>query len=495
MARSSLLSDLVDLQAALAADDATDFEHRKQRDRRIGQELQAQRPRPARQLRCWLEQVQVPGWSRHGQRAVRVYRLLGMLLLLTGLITGWGYARAILHYTGEAPINIVNALGLLVLPQVLLLVLWLLAALPHRLPLLGGLRSTLRFLNPGRLAAAATRLFPVAGRQGLETLWDRENAVVLAPAARWLFSLWSQLFAFCFNIGLLLAFAYLITFSDLAFAWSTTLAVDSAGVHRALQALSWPWHRVFPDGVPGAELVEISRYYRLDEGTLAGGTDAAGLARRLGDWWPFLIAAIVCYGLLPRLATLAISWLRFRHHLAAALPRLPGSPELLARMNSPLVSTAAHQPETVLEVQAGPDFRAADAVRHTMQCEVVAWSGAAIDVDGIRQPLRAMGVESLDFHAAGGRRTTTEDRATITALCRQGADGVAIIVKAWEPPLLEFVDFVREIRRQCDRRQPILVLLRGDGGRVDAIEQETWRLTMQQLKDPDLHIEVLGSTP
>lgn len=491
MADSSLLSDLIDLHTALAADEATDFDHKRQRDRRIGQALQPHRKRPVRQLRDWLDRVDIPGWQRQGPEGTQIYHALGAVLVLAGLITGWGLAQAVLHYTGKAPINVVNALGLLVLPQILLLLLWLLTALPRRLPLLRSLQSALRFLHPGRLAGALTRLFPSSRRSGLEALWNSEHAIVLGPAARWLFSLWSQLFAFWFNVGLLLAVVYLITFSDLAFAWSTTLALDDAAFQRLVNALSWPWHGVFPEGRPTAQLIEISRYYRLEEGTLAGDALAAEIAPALGGWWPFLIAAIVCYGLLPRLVTLLVSWLRFRHHLAAALPRLPGSAELLARMNSPLVTTAARQPEAAPQPATDLNPQPRPPAHRAMKCHVVDWAGTVGGIDPVLSPLRAMGLKPLDFLTAGGARSTDEDAATIAALCRKGAEGIAVIVKAWEPPLLEFLDFIQGIRTQCDHRRPILVLLWGGPESVQETDRETWQLTLGQLKDPELHIAVL----
>jgi hypothetical protein len=492
MTQSSLLSQLVDLHAALRLDSDTALDSRKQRDRRIGQALQQHRTHPARQLRGWLERVELPGWKRDGHDATQLYHVLCLILVIAGLASGWGLARAVLHYTGEAPINVVNALGLLVLPQLLLLLLWLVAAIPHRLPLFSSLQSALRLLNPGRLAGLLAQFFPQQRRRSLEALWDSENALLLAPAARWLFSLWSQLFAFWFNVGLLLALFYLISFSDLAFAWSTTLNLDNSSFHRLLAALAWPWHGLFPDAVPSPELVEISRYYRLDEGSL---TNGPGAAARLGGWWPFLVAAVVCYGLLPRLVTLVLSWLRFQHHLGTALPRLPGAPELLARMNSPLISTAALQPETTAAIQPGSDSAPSQTAAYRLKCAVVDWCGAVESREQISARLKSMGIEPLEFLNAGGARSTAEDNATVAALCRQASEGVAVIAKAWEPPLLEFLDFLQEIRAQCGRRQPLIVVLWGGASGVSERDRESWRLTLRQLRDPDLHLEVIGAAP
>lgn len=495
MTHSSLLRDLIDLHSALQRDSSPDLDMKKQRDRGIGQALQQHRKRPATQLGGWLDRVRLSGWKRDGQEAAQLYHVLCFFLVVAGLLSGWGLARAVLHYTGVAPINVVHVLGLLVLPQLLLLALWLVAAVPRRIPVFSSLQSALRMLNPGRLTGLIARFFPEQRRRNLELLWGSDNALLLAPAARWLFSLWSQLFAFWFNVGLLIALFYLISFSDLAFAWSTTLNLDNSRFHALLNALSWPWQGLFPDAVPSLELVEISRYYRLDEGSLADGLSAAERAARLGGWWPFLVLVVACYGLLPRLVTLAFSWLRFRHHLGQALPRLPGAPELLARMNSPLITTAALQPETAAQIHSNSEPLAKGSSAYRVQCTVIDWCGAVENRAQVSAELQAMGIAPQDFLAAGGTRTTAQDNATIASLCKHADDGVAVVAKAWEPPLLEFLDFLQDIRVRCGKRQAIIVALWGGLSAVSESDREAWRLTLGQLKDPDLHLETIGVAP
>ncbi|MEN8106822.1 MAG: DUF2868 domain-containing protein [Pseudomonadota bacterium] len=493
MTHASLLGDLIELDEVLDADLAIDLEARKQRDRDIGRKLHRNRSKPASQIRAWLREIGPAAARNNGLRATRLYHALCLALVITGLLTGWGLASAVLFYDGNQPINVVNAVGILVLPQILLLLVWLVAALPIRLPLFSGIGATLGFLNPGRLAGQLAGLFSEKENRGLAILWDPDNIASLAPAARWLFSFWSQLFAFSFNIGALAAAIFLVSFSDLAFVWSTTLAISNETFHQLLTILSTPWSAFFPDAVPGSELVANSRYYRLDEGTLAGtAATSPQLAIELGQWWPFLIAAITCYGLLPRLLTLWISWYRFRHHLRKALCNLPGAPELLARMNSPLVSTLAVQPEETREIAASSAVAKPDATRHAIRCPVIDWSGACGRTDEITVQLGTMGIEVLEFLRAGGRQTTEQDQELATSLCRHKPEGVGILVKAWEPPLMDFLDFVRGIRRQCGQKKPFIVLLWGGQDGVTAADRETWQLTLAQLGDPNLHVEGIG---
>ncbi|MDT8388678.1 MAG: DUF2868 domain-containing protein [Thiogranum sp.] len=488
MTHSSLLGDLIDLNEVLDADRARELDARRQRDRRIGRTLQGQRNKPVRQLRAWLHEMDRAALRNTGARGTRLYHTLGLALLLTGVLTGWGVASAVLFYDGKQPVNIVNAVAVLVVPQILLLLVWLLSALPVRVPLFVHLRGTFGFLNPGRLAARLAGLFGRRENQGLATLWNPDNSAVLAPAARWLFSFWSQFFAFGFNIGVLAGAAFLITFSDMAFVWSTTLTVSNETFQQWLALLAAPWSGVFPQAVPDAALIANSRYYRFEEGSLSG-----GLAVELGQWWPFLIAAITCYGLLPRVLTLVFSWYRLRHHLRRALCNLPGAPELLARMNSPLISTLAAEPEHAMQfAAAGGAAVAHGQTQYALRGPVIDWSGACAEAEEVAARLAPTGIQAQEFLPAGGRRSTEEDRELVAALCRSKPEGVAILVKAWEPPMLDFLDFVRGVRRQCGHRRPVIVLLWGGADGVSASDRDTWQLTLGQLGDPDLHVEVVG---
>ena len=249
---SPLLADLIDLSEALDNDHVIDLEKRKRRDRGIGRELQHWRNKPASQVRTWLHEVYPSASRKNGQQGVHLYHVLCVALLLAGLLTGWGLASVVLFYDGTQPINIVNAVVVLVLPQILLLLVWLLAAIPGRLSLFRHLGSTLGFLNPGRLAGHLAGIFSGKENQGLTMLWHPDNGAVLAPAARWLFSFWSQLFAFSFNIGVLTSAFFLVSFSDLAFVWSTTLTISNETFHQLLTTLSAPWAMLVPDAVPSA---------------------------------------------------------------------------------------------------------------------------------------------------------------------------------------------------------------------------------------------------
>jgi hypothetical protein len=493
MTNDSLLSDLVDLNEALQNDRAIDLHERKQRDRSIGLQLQDMRNKPDAQARAWLHKVFPRLANTRGQQGERLYHVLCLSLLVIGFFSGWGLASIVLFYDGSQPINIVNALVVLVLPQIFLLLVWILTVLPSHLHLFNKIGAMLGFLNPGRLAGHVADFFNARGKHGLDIFWNPDNTAVLSPASRWLFSFWSQLFAFSFNIGILVKAFFLVSFSDLAFAWSTTLDISNAGFHQFLQILSAPWNAIIPDAVPTAELVSSSRYYRLEVGALSSEASTPQLAIALGQWWPFLIAAVSCYGLLPRMVTLLVSWYRFRHHLRKALTNLVGAPELLARMNSPLVTTMATEPERALKVTAEANAGKTATNHYALLCSVIDWSGACPDKELMNEWLKNLGIEALEHFHAGGRQSTEQDQKLLVSLCsKRDSQGVAILVKAWEPPMLEFVDFVRGVRQHCGQQKPVIILLSAGQDKVSSADSETWQLTLSQLHDPNLHIESIG---
>jgi hypothetical protein len=161
-------------------------------------------------------------------------------------------------------------------------------------------------------------------------------------------------------------------------------------------------------------------------------------------------------------------------------------------MNSPLISTSAPQPENVAEFDAGSGYGPSESASYALKCAVIDWSGTGVNSESVAKQLQTMGISCQDFLTAGGTRTTDQDNATIVSLCNLKPEGVAVIVKSWEPPLLEFLDFIHSMREQCNRQQPIIILLWGGRDGVDGRDRETWQLTLRQLKDPDLHIEAMG---
>jgi hypothetical protein len=106
-------------------------------------------------------------------------------------------------------------------------------------------------------------------------------------------------------LGILVAFLTLLLFTDLAFGWSSTLVNDPALIHKMTQVLSVHWQAYWPSAVPDQTLIEHTRFIRI-----APTTEHAVNA---GDWWPFLLASLITYNLLPRVLLILVCLLQLRH--------------------------------------------------------------------------------------------------------------------------------------------------------------------------------------
>jgi hypothetical protein len=285
-----------------------------------------------------------------------------------------------------------------------------------------------------------------------------------------------------------------VTFSDLAFAWSTTLQTDPAALQRYTDLLSAPWAGFFPDGRPSFDLIESTRYFRLKDGTFPAATSPEGL----GGWWPFLVMCMLVYGLLPRLATLLLARQRLRAALRQTFQHFPGASDLRARLNTELVETRSDEPmldrldglAATGEAVAVPEVAGLPAV-------VVSWAAAA--AEGTARPWVA-GMSTMEVTAwleAGGARTPDQDEAVVAQVAADGEAAILVLVKAWEPPMGEVLDFLTALRRASRPDRSLLVAPLGTTptgapAAADPAQLDVWRRTLARAGDPWLRVLPLG---
>lgn len=192
---------------------------------------------------------------------------LNWLAVVAGLLLG----AAALAYTPQGRIN-------------LIWIWWLWAGLPF----LGSLLALFSFLLP-------TQPLWLKPLLKLSPYWQP------LPYQRWwLLEQINRLWIFL-ALGMLLVFLLLLLFSDLAFGWSSTLITQPQSVDKVTQIISLPWQAFWPQAVPDLQLIEQTRFARIE--TTAGNFQVASL------WWPFLLASLVFYNLLPRVVlTLFCGW-------------------------------------------------------------------------------------------------------------------------------------------------------------------------------------------
>jgi len=496
-----LPKDVVTLLAQFDADEQLDIVQRQHRDRGIGRELAPLSNKPSEQIRAWLTQVASSHVNRSGQQAQNASRVISIFSILFGLLVGWGTALAVFYYDGSRPVNVINVLAVFVFLQALLLVGFIIACLPRSamkvIPGLATLQDTLQVLNPGKLVNFFGRYLPQNKRHALRQLISDSSTRqrTFATLTKWMILRWSQYFTLAFNVSAVLSALYLVVFSDLAFGWSTTLKTDSGSFHGLTQLLTTPWQIWLADAAPSLELVDSTRYYRLDEGLLPN-TQTDSDPALLGQWWPFLLMCMLVYGLVPRVVTTMYTSWRIKSATNRVLASLPGSVDLLERLNSPDVETAATEPETGsrsktenIDTQTLVEIRGRD-------CVVVDWTSATQHRLSARQVSELCGVNVLTEFSGGGKNTLADDQKVIEQIHKLNKNSpVIIFVKAWEPPMLELVDFISDLQNVDTPQKCIVIPVAFDDANQIAAPTkahlESWHQALYVLTDRRVSVHSL----
>jgi len=477
------LARVVDLATALDADSRGDPAQLRQRDRAISQKLAARANDATARVAAWLDALRAPGPSA-GERARAAQRVLRSLLVALGAALGASTAFAVFAYDGSRPVNVMHVIAVFVGVQFVLVAATLVLSLPEswrrRVPGLAALQDVLRLASPGRWQPALRRVLLPAQREALDRAIGlaRRHQRLYGEVHKWALLVASQMFAVSFHAAALAVAALLVVFSDLAFGWSTTLTSEARRVHHILTWLATPWSRWLPEAVPPYALVEQTQYFR-------GAGGFTGAAPHSAAWWPFLLACMTCYGLAPRLALLAFASLRQRAALQRVFSGMPGAADLRDRLDSRWIATAGEGAE--------PAPRAVPARDHARaprppRVRAVRWSGLALGDGEIVALVRAALGSELAGAIPGGAGSGRSDAALCAELAAAG-DAPALLVKAWEPPLGEFTDWLSELRSALGARTPIFVLpVAAESALASGSDARIWTRALDAVGDPFLFV-------
>ena len=468
-----------------------------ERDRRIWRDFQtSQAPQNRRcAYHFWLQRVA----DKTGPDAGRLYQqaLLSATLLLAvlGLLSGVGLAASALVYDGLVPVNVALFLGLLVAPQVLLLIGLMLVALASRLApdwlaawyqppwlLLRWLQGRLwsRFVTTADSHSGEARDKRRLRQQVLQQAWELHRPLLLNRLLRLM-----QVTGIAFNLGVLGTLLVLLAFTDRAFGWQSSMTTSTDAVESLLAALALPW-----SWLPGAQP------WIPDAGVIAATHIQLGAAPAVFDqpayraWWPFLLMTVLVYGLLPRL--LVWGFAIWREHRLLAAVDFDGYhyQALWRRMQS-------------VDVQA----QALTTNGTDLPAEPVQW----------QQTLEPVGPEGLDVSVLADalsrysedwllqRLPTGEHRLQVVASLRevQGAsdEPVWLVIEGWQPPIEEFL---AELAQLAQRLQALgcelhLLLLgkpaAGGSKPVTPRMAEVWGKKLDLLMYTHLHVHADSAAP
>ncbi len=402
----------------------------RQTRRAFGLEHEKLKHDPAGQLSAWTvqnrEKLTAPRLSdRIDLMLYHVTLVLVVIAFVLGVFSGIG----LLSYSGKEPVNLIYFLAMVVAFPLVTMTLTLFAMLRANRT-----KNLLVHISPAYWMERLVALFS----KKEERLFDdfSFNPRVL----NWMVIRRSQMLALAFSLGLLAALLGVVATRDIAFAWSTTLDLSDAQFHTFLEALAWPWRSWLPSAVPSLELVAQSHYYRLG-GHLS--EEMVSNAALLGIWWKFLAMATLFYAVILRTLFYVAATVGLKRAIKEAMLTLEGAALLLRDMNEPLVTTHSDEAERPF-VQTDTDY---PRLIHTLEKVYNSIQGWSLPEEMLRTFSDAFLVKGLVYVEAGGNNTLAKDEKII----EESRGSVLLFVKAWEPPTMDFVDYLEALSSHADR--------------------------------------------
>ena len=352
-----------------------------------------------------------------------------LLLVIVGFLAGLFSGIALLNYNGIAPVNVIYFMAMVIALPLLTMTLTLFSIFKANQT-----RSVLIHLSPSYWMEKIVALLPHKVQQNLQSL--KINPLL----ANWIIIKRSQLIALFFAIGLLLSLLLVVATKDIAFAWSTTLQIDAVTFHNFLNTLAFPWRSWFPSAVPSLELIEQSQYFRLGDRLSEEMIDNAS---KLGEWWKFLAFATLFYAIVLRFLMVLISIFGLHIAVKKSFLSLEGVSSLLRDMNEPIITSNAEEKVVNSEETMQGDLQTLqklDASYDMVQGWAMSEEKPVLlnDAKGVISPL---------VFDVGGTNSLEEDMEII----HKSHGEVLLYVKAWEPPTMDFMDYLEALLKGVDK--------------------------------------------
>ena len=427
----------------------------------------------------WLAAMEQRNDVLPGPRIVHGLSVAQWLLVLCGLLTGYGTAAALLAYDGSSPVNVLRFVFVLFVLQVFLLgfTIWFFV----------GTRGSGR--GPGVVHRAIAWLGQRFGGKGAgldEALHSlRARRGLYADVERWALFALAQTFAVAFNVSALLVVVHAGLFTDLTFCWSTTV-IDGGTMQGLVLFLSLPfcW---FEAAVPTAEIVSASQWSRMP-GAFVDSTTAERALLLAESWWRFLFAGLLVYGVLPRLLAFGCG----RWFQARALARTgfdhAGYQRLFERLLPRAGGWQGPEPGAVVGAEPAAGRLGAAPLVPSMGGVAVAFVGwgslARRSGAVVAQLAQRLGSDVRNVVVAGGAELAA-DNAAVEQLGNTDAVRVILLVAAGHQPTADVRDFLVRLRTTLGCEKPVVVALLG----AEVGEQQAWKRSLGALDDPYLWVE------
>ncbi len=382
-----------------------------------------------------------------------------LTLVIIAFFLGFFSGIGLLSYSGHEPVNVIYFMAMVVLLPLVTMTLTLFSMFRANAS-----QSLLVHISPAFWMEKMLWFLPKNVQSSLQEL--KINPLL----SNWLIIKRSQLLALIFSLGLLVALLGMVVTKDIAFAWSTTLQISPKEFHGVLYTLAFAWRDIFPWAVPSVELIEQSQYFRLGEKL---DMQMIQNASKLGEWWKFLAFATLFYAISLRFGMWLLSMFGFKKALKRSFLSLEGASTLLREMNEPIITTSAVEKKKNV-VSQGSHYRQEVEDLDSSYDRTLGWAMSDEELTVLNDSMKVITPMAFDV---GGTNSLEEDSEIISKCHGE----VLFYVKSWEPPTMDFVDFLEELTRVVDK-----VILAPVGTVEDTYlpkskELEMWGRKLQQI--------------
>lgn len=525
------LKDIIDLEYLFHLDASLDTDTLLKRDRQLFLEhiqprLDVTPERTGRYRRkiihLWLEARRQQEASIDGEHPdfpgkyfEDGYRLAILGICFIALLSGSGLALSFLTaYHGSQALNIFSYISVLVLPQILLVGLFLLvsvlrrkSALVKQAGLLYPFMASLLLRMVNTLTRTVLKHLPATQRDGIRAAFGvfKLKRTLYGDLFYWPVAALSQAVGIAFNLGILGATILRVLITDLAFGWQSTVQFSPQAVYQGVHLLALPWGWLFPPPVGHPTLDQvIGTKIILKEGMAALATPD------LVSWWPFLCLSVCFYALLPRLVFFGgVSFVR-RRVLDRFEFRQADCEALLLRLQTPRVSTQAHEtsslkgrpPEAVRSIPpSAAALRSAPGAITSALVLIPEDIADQVAGDIFRRIIRerfGLIVSHLQTVLVGpGDKARLASEFSVSGGNNGYAGHILVLLEAWLPPIRETLNFINDLRAIGGTEAPITITLIGKPMNgtiltpVAAGDWNVWKREIDHLGDPYLRLERL----
>ncbi|SFZ97632.1 hypothetical protein MNB_SV-5-596 [hydrothermal vent metagenome] len=463
------LKNYLDFYAVLNSDNSTREERRS-----FGLSSVELKDKPQEQLIKWTDKY--IGKLKKPLISDRVNSYLyGVTLTFTiiAFMLGVFSGITLLNYNGSEPVNVVYFMAMVILLPLVTIFLTIFSMYK-----VNSSTAMLIHLSPAFWMEKVFALLPNKLKNKRE---DSNFELAISPLIlNWLVIKRSQVMALFFSFGLLLSLLAMVATKDIAFAWSTTLDISPETFHSMLGSISFAWKDIFPWAVPSLELIQNSQYYRLGDGLSSSMIENASL---LGEWWKFLFVATIFYAIFLRFIVFLFSSYFLKKAIVKSFMLIDGAQKLLNDMNEAIVSTSSIDKERRF-VSKNIEYAQTISTLNSSYDFILAW---AINRDKIVLINDSVNVMSQNIFEVGGSNSFEKDNSIVNRTKGE----VLLYVKAWEPPTMDFIDFVEMLIPNVDK---IIVMPIGTSDDFTAREKDlnVWARKLFSLKNNKVWLKEEG---